>query len=69
MSIPVAPIAAEPKVEPAVAPEGGRSKAKHTMYSPSLSARYGELPYDEPRYKPRIPDADQGMRPNATVII
>ena len=56
-----APVAAEPKVEPAVAPEGGRSKAKHTWHSPSLSARYGELPYDEPRYKPRIPDADQGM--------
>lgn len=41
--------------------ESGRSKAKHSWHSPSLSARYGELPYDEPRYKPRIPDADQGM--------
>lgn len=57
----VAPVAVDPKVEPAATSEGGRSKAKHSWHSPSLSARYGELPYDEPRYKPRIPDADQGV--------
>ena len=57
----VAPvIAAEPKAEPSALPEAGRGKAKHLWHSPALSARYGELPYDEPRYKPRIPDADQG---------
>lgn len=52
----------EPKGEPssAAAPEVVRPKAKHSWHSPALSARYGELPYDEPRYKPRIRDADQG---------
>ena len=45
-----------------MAVEAGRSKPKHSWHSPALSARYGELPLDEPRYKPRLPDADQGTR-------
>ncbi|CAL8466123.1 g5659 [Coccomyxa elongata] len=41
-------------------PTGSRasSKAKHSWQSPALSARYGEVEDNEPRYKPRNPSAD-----------
>ena len=41
-------------------PAGGRAsfKAKHSWQSPALSARYGEVEDNEPRYKPRNPSAD-----------
>ena len=46
----------------AVSPEAGSgrasSKAKHSWQSPALSARYGEVEDNEPRYKPRRPNAD-----------
>ncbi len=44
---------------------GGRasSKAKHSWQSPALSARYGEVEDNEPRYKPRRPDADASASP------
>jgi hypothetical protein len=44
--------------------EGHRaaSKSKHSWHSPALSARYGEMEDNEPRYKPRSPDADAGKK-------
>lgn len=53
-----------PSAAPAVpaSPEAGSgrasSKAKHSWQSPALSARYGEVEDNEPRYKPRRPNAD-----------
>lgn len=38
------------------------TKAKHSWHSPALSARYGEMENNEPRYKPRSPDGDAGWR-------
>lgn len=60
--------ASKPDLAPSAAPaapaspEAGSgiasSKAKHSWQSPALSARYGEVEDNEPRYKPRRPNAD-----------
>lgn len=69
---PASPQASKPELSAAAAaaaaaaptapenPTGSRasSKAKHSWQSPALSARYGEVEDNEPRYKPRNRSAD-----------
>lgn len=59
----VAPATAAPAAAGPESRERASSKAKHSWQSPALSARYGEVADDEPRYKPRSPTVDASAFP------